>query len=77
VEGFAKKYRIDRLLYFEGFADVREAITWEKRVKAWRREKKLALIQESNPGWVDLAEHWFDKKQTATCRSLAALGMTA
>ncbi len=63
LEGFTKKYRIDRLLYFEGFPDAREAISWEKRIKAWRREKKLALIQENNPGWLDLAEHWSGKKQ--------------
>ena len=63
VEGFTKKYRIERLVYFESFADARQAIGCEKRIKAWRREKKLALIQDSNPGWLDLAEHWYDKKQ--------------
>ncbi|MEE9235230.1 MAG: GIY-YIG nuclease family protein [Candidatus Acidoferrales bacterium] len=63
LEGFTKKYRIERLVYFEEFANAREAIAGEKRIKAWRRQKKLALIRTVNPGWLDWAEHWYDKKQ--------------
>lgn len=62
VEGFTKKYRIERLVCFQEFASAREAIACEKRIKSWRREKKLALIRISNPGWLDLAEHWYGKQ---------------
>jgi putative endonuclease len=57
-EGFTKKYRIHRLVFFECFRDVRVAIAWEKQIKGWRREKKTALIQEQNPSWEDLAAEW-------------------
>ena len=57
-EGFASKYHCDRLVYYEGFDDVRNAIGREKQLKGWRREKKLALIASMNPRWQDLAETW-------------------
>ena len=72
VPGFTRKYRINRLVYFAPFADIREAAQ-EKRIKAWRRKKKLALISRDNPGWLDLAADWFDK-ELKTSRSLAPNG---
>jgi putative endonuclease len=57
-EGFASKYRCDRLVYFESFDDVRKAIDREKQLKGWRREKKIRLIEKLNPRWQDLAEKW-------------------
>jgi putative endonuclease len=54
VEGFTMKYGVKHLVYFESFADVGEAILREKRLKKWRRDWKIALIEESNPEWVDL-----------------------
>jgi putative endonuclease len=54
AEGFTKKYGVKHLVYFESFADVGEAILREKRLKKWRRDWKIALIEESNPEWVDL-----------------------
>lgn len=54
VEGFTKKYGVTRLVYYEVFDDPREAITREKRVKKWRREWKVNLIEESNTQWRDL-----------------------
>jgi putative endonuclease len=57
-EGFASKYRCNRLVYFEAFDDVLKAIDREKQLKGWRREKKLALIEGENPHWQDLAEKW-------------------
>jgi len=60
VEGFTRKYRINRLVYFESFDKPRVAIEWEKRVKAWRREKKVALIDAANPTWEDLAADWYE-----------------
>ena len=57
---FAAKYQCTRLVYYERFADIRDAIAREKRLKGWRRERKIALIQEDNPFWQDLYEGWFD-----------------
>jgi putative endonuclease len=55
-EGFSKKYNCTRLLYYEKFDDIRTAITREKQLKGWRREKKLKLIRTTNPELRDLAE---------------------
>ena len=49
MSGFTSKYRLDRLVYFEEHRDIRDAITREKQIKSWRREKKLALIESVNP----------------------------
>jgi putative endonuclease len=49
--GFSSRYNCDRLVYFEEFPDVRDAISREKRIKGWTRAKKLALIQASIPTW--------------------------
>jgi putative endonuclease len=53
-DGFTKKYRIHRLVYFERFKYVVNAIAREKELKLWLREKKIALIIETNPTWEDL-----------------------
>jgi putative endonuclease len=55
---FTAKYRITRLVHVEVFSDVRDAIAREKQVKGWRRSKKIALIESSNPDWRDLAADW-------------------
>jgi putative endonuclease len=57
-EGFASKYKCNRLVYFESFDDVRKAIDREKQLKGWSRRKKIALIESVNPRWQDLAEKW-------------------
>ena len=57
-DGFTSSYRIDRLVYYERFNDIRNAITREKQLKRWRREKKIALIKSTNPTWIDLSEEW-------------------
>ena len=49
IEGFTKKYNVTRLVYFEQFHDVRDAIAREKQIKSWRRSKKLDLIKSLNP----------------------------
>ncbi len=54
VEGFTKKYKIHRLVWYESCMDVREAIAREKQLKKWNRKWKLALIEKSNPQWRDL-----------------------
>jgi putative endonuclease len=56
--GFTVRYQIDRLVYFETFRYVNNAIAREKEIKAWRREKKMALIATTNPTWEDLAADW-------------------
>lgn len=58
IEGFASKYGCQRLVYYEGFDDVRKAIDREKQLKRWARRKKIALIESKNPRWADLAEKW-------------------
>ncbi|MBE0429725.1 MAG: GIY-YIG nuclease family protein [Thermoleophilia bacterium] len=62
VDGFSKKYRITRLVYFEETNSIESAIFREKQIKSWRREKKLALINSVNPAWNDLAENWVEKQ---------------
>ena len=58
VEGFASKYPCDRLVYYDAFDEVHEAIGREKQLKGWSRAKKIALIESKNPRWEDLAEKW-------------------
>jgi len=55
---FTAKYNIKRLVYYEVYKYVRVAIAREKQIKGWRREKKVALIEEMNPGWKDLSAEW-------------------
>jgi putative endonuclease len=64
VRGFTSRYKIFRLMHFEAFADIRDAIAREKEIKAWRREKKVALIERTNPLWDDLARELFPKEET-------------
>jgi putative endonuclease len=54
VEGFTKKYNIHRLVHFETYDDVRDAIQREQTMKHWRRDWKAALIERDNPDWRDL-----------------------
>ncbi len=63
IEGFTRKYRAHRLVYFEVYRNVRNAIAREKQIKRWRREKKVALIEKHNPAWDDLAEKWYESEE--------------
>ncbi|HTV66411.1 MAG TPA: GIY-YIG nuclease family protein [Bryocella sp.] len=56
--GFTSKYNVNRLVHYERFAWIGEAIAREKQVKCWRREKKIWLIERENPTWEDLADEW-------------------
>jgi putative endonuclease len=58
--GFTKKYNCDRLVYFEDYSEVTDAITREKQIKGWTRAKKEALIATMNPEWNDLAADWYE-----------------
>lgn len=55
ADGFTKKYNLTKLVYFETFSQVYEAISAEKKIKGWLRGKKIKLIEENNPNWNDLA----------------------
>lgn len=56
VEGFTKKYNVNKLVYYEAFDEIMEAITREKQIKGWVRRKKISLIESMNPTWRDLYE---------------------
>lgn len=57
-EGFSKKYGCRRLVHIEEYSSRDDAISREKQLKGWSREKKLALIAERNPKWFDLSRDW-------------------
>ncbi|MFZ1517306.1 MAG: GIY-YIG nuclease family protein [Ignavibacteriaceae bacterium] len=54
IEGFTKKYNIDKLIYFESFDNPKDAIKREKQLKAGSRKKKIELVNKFNPEWKDL-----------------------
>ena len=54
IEGFTKKYEVNRLVYYEVFDNPTSAIEREKRLKEWRRTWKIHLIEKQNPNWDDL-----------------------
>jgi putative endonuclease len=56
MPGFTADYRCYRLIYWEHYRDVRDAIAREKQLKKWSRAKKIALINVMNPRWLDLSE---------------------
>jgi putative endonuclease len=56
IPGFTRKYNVTKLAWFEAHSSVRAAISKEKMIKAWRRLKKVKLIEELNPTWKDLSE---------------------
>lgn len=56
LPGFTKRYGVVRLVYFESFGEIGDAIAREKKLKRWRRDWKIALIEENNPEWDDLWE---------------------
>jgi len=52
--GFTARYGVDKLVWFEIYDDVIAAISRAKELKKWRQDWKIRLIEEHNPGWVDL-----------------------
>ena len=56
VPSSTSTYNVTKLVYFEPFGDVRNAIAREKQLKRWRREKKVTLIESINPAWRDLSK---------------------
>jgi putative endonuclease len=55
IEGFTSRHGVTKLVRFELFEDMLNAIAREKQLKRWHREWKLNLIEQDNPGWFDLA----------------------
>jgi len=56
--GFTAKYNVNKLVYYEEYEQVADAIKREKEIKKWRRVKKENLINKINKEWVDLSENW-------------------
>ena len=58
LKGFTAKYDVTRLVWYEEHGEIDQAILREKRIKRWRRDWKLRLIEAENPQWLDLYETW-------------------
>jgi putative endonuclease len=69
TESFTKKYRVDRLVYYEAFDEACSAISREKEIKGWRREKKNNLVSTLNPAWKDLSLQLFEPGAGEVTRS--------
>ena len=65
IEGFTKKYKLKKLLYFEEFVNIKDALKREKQLKNWHREWKFNLIRKANPEFRDIAEE-FEKTDPET-----------
>jgi putative endonuclease len=63
VPGFTADYRCHRLVWYECYRYINNAINREKQIKRWGRPKKIWLIEQTNPTWADLSEAW--RKDTA------------
>ena len=59
-KGFTEKYGVNKLVYFETFQQVEEAIEREKNIKKWKRDWKIQLIERNNKKWLDLSRDWYD-----------------
>ena len=54
LDGFSKRYNINKLVYYEEYCDVEQAIAREKQLKGWTRLKKNTLVEKDNPSWDEL-----------------------
>lgn len=59
-KSFTAKYNVNKVVYYETFTDIRDAITREKQIKGWVRKKKLELIRSINPDWKNLVEGFWE-----------------
>ena len=57
LDGFTKRYKLHKVVYYESFSQVKDAIAREKQLKHWHREWKENLIREQNPQWKDLSSN--------------------
>ena len=58
LDGFTAKYSIDQLVWYESFETYAEAFERERRLKKWKRNWKIELIESENPNWRDLSREW-------------------
>jgi putative endonuclease len=77
ADGFTRKYRVDRLMHFESYGDSRRAAVRQRKLKGWRREKKIALFTESNPQWRDLTPEIFQTMGAPLLRQAQGRGFRA
>ena len=70
VKGFSSKYNTTKLVYFEQFSDIVNAISREKQLKGWSRNKKDFLVNKMNSEWKDLSLSWYNEDPSTS------LGMT-
>jgi len=68
IKGFTRRYRVNRLVYYESFDDPLEATEREKEIKGWRRAKKNALVETLNPNWADLSTRVFEDMRGPSLR---------
>jgi putative endonuclease len=61
LPGFTKQYNVNRLVWYDVTPNSRAAVEMERKIKSWRREKKVSLIEATNPGWQDLAVDWLPR----------------
>jgi putative endonuclease len=69
VKGFTSKYNITKLVWYEAFPDIQQAIEGEKRIKGWVRSKKIAMVESMNPNWEDLSRDWHGRDGDSSLRS--------
>jgi putative endonuclease len=60
---FVKRYKLDRLVYYENYHEIRDAIAREKQLKHWGRDKKNDLVRRLNPKWEDLGVRMFGARR--------------
>ncbi len=60
IKGFTSKYNLNKLVYFEEFGNINDALSAEKKIKGWLRTKKIKLIESINPQWEDLLRSFAD-----------------
>lgn len=58
---FTTRYKVKQLVYYESCLEILEALSREKQIKGWVREKKINLIESINPAWDDLSAEWFEE----------------
>jgi putative endonuclease len=62
ASAFTRRYLVRRLVHIEESSNIRDAIAREKEIKRWRRQRKLELIAQHNPEWVDLSAAWLERR---------------
>ena len=61
IPGFTKRYNVNRLVWYDVTPNSRAMVEKEREIKRWRREKKVRLVETTNPGWHDLALDWLPR----------------